>query len=144
MSIEIQKAQFKTVVLPQTVNTTALTGSIDTQGAAYATVMVTLQSAAATNVPTVIKLAERDSTSDSWTDITAAVGGGDGGFTLPTPGTAGENVVFHADMRGRKRYLQASVANTEARGVAVNAILTRKDLSAIDATTAGASVRVVL
>ncbi|MGA1077246.1 MAG: hypothetical protein ACO307_19305, partial [Ilumatobacteraceae bacterium] len=58
---------------------------------------------------TVLKLSESDDNS-SYSDVTAFVGGGTGGFTLPTPtATAGDVVVrMDVDCRGRKRYLRVT------------------------------------
>jgi hypothetical protein len=56
---------------------------------------------------TVLKLSESDDNS-SYSDVTAFVGGGTGGFTIPTPtATAGDVVVrMDVDCRGKKRYLK--------------------------------------
>lgn len=58
---------------------------------------------------TVLKLSESDDNS-SYSDVTAFVGGGTGGFTIPTPtATAGDVVVrMDVDCRGRKRYLKVT------------------------------------
>ena len=56
---------------------------------------------------TVLKLADSEDNS-SYSDVTAFVGGGTGGFTIPTPtATAGDVVVrMDVDCRGKKRYLK--------------------------------------
>ncbi len=58
---------------------------------------------------TVLKLSESDDNS-SYSDVTAFVGGGTGGFTIPTPtATAGDVVVrMDVDCRGKKRYLKVT------------------------------------
>ncbi len=58
---------------------------------------------------TVLKLAESDNNS-SYSDVTEFVGGGTGGFTIPTPtATAGDVVVrMDVDCRGKKRYLRVT------------------------------------
>jgi hypothetical protein len=58
---------------------------------------------------TVLKLSESDNNSD-YSDVTAFVGGGTGGFTIPTPtATAGDVVVrMDVDCRGKKRYLRVT------------------------------------
>jgi hypothetical protein len=58
---------------------------------------------------TVLKLAESDDNS-TFTDMAAFVGGGAGGFTLPTPSSTTADVIvrFDADLRGRKRYLKVT------------------------------------
>jgi hypothetical protein len=57
----------------------------------------------------VLKLSESDDNS-SYSDVTAFVGGGTGGFTIPTPtATAGDVVVrMDVDCRGKKRYLKVT------------------------------------
>jgi hypothetical protein len=56
---------------------------------------------------TVLKLEESDNNS-SYSNVTEFVGGGTGGFTIPTPtATAGDVVVrMDVDCRGKKRYLK--------------------------------------
>jgi hypothetical protein len=56
---------------------------------------------------TVLKVEESDNNS-SYSNVTAFVGGGAGGFTIPTPtATAGDVVVrMDLDLRGHKRYLK--------------------------------------
>ena len=58
---------------------------------------------------TVLKLSESDNNS-SYSDVTEFVGGGSGGFTIPTPtATAGDVVVrMDVDCRGMKRYLKVT------------------------------------
>lgn len=58
---------------------------------------------------TVLKLEESDNNS-SYSNVTAFVGGGTGGFTIPTPSSTSADVVVRMDLdvRGRKRYLKVS------------------------------------
>jgi len=58
---------------------------------------------------TVLKLEESDNNS-SYSNVTEFVGGGTGGFTIPTPtATAGDVVVrMDVDCRGKKRYLRVT------------------------------------
>lgn len=67
----------------------------------------------ATNVPTVLRLADGDTTS-AFTNITKYVGGGVGGFTLPTnAATASADVqpyVLNVDLKGLKRYIRLQVS----------------------------------
>lgn len=58
---------------------------------------------------TTLKVEESDNNS-SYSNVTALVGGGTGGFTIPTPtATAGDVVVrMELDLRGHKRYLRVS------------------------------------
>ena len=58
---------------------------------------------------TVLKLAESDNNS-SYDDLTAYVGGGVGGYTIPTPTSTTADVVVRMDVdcRGKKRYLKVT------------------------------------
>jgi len=99
--------------------------SIDTLGFGHASVDVVFEpvAAAGTNsaVAIALKLQEGDTTS-SYSDITAFVGDGTGGFTVPTPGnTTDTNVVrFDVDLRGRKRYLNVYATPQAASVIASN------------------------
>jgi hypothetical protein len=57
----------------------------------------------------VLKLEESDDNS-SYAGVTAFVGGGTGGFTLPTPASTTADLVVRMDVdcRGKKRYLKLS------------------------------------
>ena len=56
---------------------------------------------------TVLKLSESDNNS-SYSDVTEFVGGGSGGFTIPTPTSTTADLIVRmdVDMRGKKRYLK--------------------------------------
>ena len=58
---------------------------------------------------TVLKLSESDDNS-SYADVTAFVGGGTGGFTIPTPSNTNSDVIVRMDVdcRGKKRYLKVT------------------------------------
>lgn len=94
---------------------TQITGYVDTLGYDFCTVDLTALPGhtTATNNPTVLKLGESaDTYMTNATDITAFVGDGAGGFTIPnvptvttTPFTAKMNV----DCRARYRYLHLEV-----------------------------------
>jgi hypothetical protein len=58
---------------------------------------------------TVLKLSESDDNS-SYADVTAFVGGGTGGFTIPTPSGTSSDVIVRMDVdcRGKKRYLKVT------------------------------------
>lgn len=121
----------KTVVALDENLTTSQTHSlvIDTLGFAHASLDVVFEkvAAAGTNsaVATVLKVQQGDGT--TWTDITALVGGGVGGFTIPTPAntTADNAVRFDVHLNGKQgRYLR-----TVATGQAAGSIMTFGRLS---------------
>lgn len=86
---------------------------IDTLGFDYVSIDLLMTTAnVVSNKPTTLKLQEGDTTS-SYADITAFVGGGTGGFTIPSANTATTTAPyarFNVDTRGRKRYLQLLVS----------------------------------
>lgn len=136
-----QNAKYVQMVKPQSVGTTAVTGTADTLGYNYATVNVALDTAATSVSINTLKISERDSTSDSWADITELTAGtASGNFTAPdatgTSGT-GDIVPLHIDMRGRKRYLRVSLANSSARLSNVVATLERGDVTPTSNTERG-------
>jgi len=104
----------KTVVsiIGSPTNGETVTANVDTLGYSYAAIDVVLgTSNTVSNKPTTLKLAESDDTVvTNFADITAFVGGGTGGFTIPNADTANANIYrFNVDLRGRKRYLKMTV-----------------------------------
>lgn len=119
--------------------------TIDTLGFAYASIDVVLEPNAATTdaICRALKVEESDASATGYSDIAALVGGGTGGFTIPTSGsrTAGSNVVrLNVDLRGRKRYLRVNATPTAASVVASVVRLGRGDIGASDAASSGVQV----
>jgi hypothetical protein len=104
-------------VVGHTENLTAAqthTLTIDTLGYAYVSVDVCQEAwgnAGYTSQAafTVLKVEESDNNS-SYSNVTAFVGGGTGGFTIPTPSSTSADVVVRMDVdcRGKKRYLKVT------------------------------------
>ena len=133
----------KTVAKLGTADTTTaqtFTSSIDTLGYDYASIDVVFEANAATTdaVATALKLGQGDTTA-AYTDITAFVGGGSGGFTIPTTSLTGaSNVVrFNVDMRGKKRYLNVSATPVAASVVCAVARLGKAEVGPANASEAG-------
>lgn len=133
----------KTVAKVGTADTTTaqtFTSSIDTLGYDYASIDVVFEQNAATTdaVATALKLGQGDTTA-SYSDITAYVGGGSGGFTIPTTSSSSaSNVVrFNVDMRGKKRYLQVSATPVAASVVCAVARLGKAEVGPANASEAG-------
>ena len=86
---------------------------IDTLDYEFVTIGVNFTTVSATNGALTLKVAEADVTNtSSFADITALVGGGVGGFTIPNAPTntnVPNNLQFDIDCRHRKRYLLLSV-----------------------------------
>jgi hypothetical protein len=89
---------------------------------------------------TAIKLGQSD-TDSAFADMTAFVGGGSGGFTIPgTSLTSASNIVrFNVDMRGKKRYLQVSATPIAASVVCSVARLGKGDVGPVSAAEVGVS-----
>jgi hypothetical protein len=85
-----------------------------------------------------LKLGQSD-TNSAFADITAFVGGGSGGFTIPTTSLTGaSNIVrFNLDMRGKKRYLQVSATPVAASVVCSVARLGKGDVGPVSAAEVG-------
>lgn len=110
----LQDVKHVDVIAPQSVVTTPVTGVFDTLGYDQVDIIVSL--APDSNIPTTLTIAEGDTTS-AYTNITACVGGGVGGWTLLTAGdtAASQFIHFQGRMGGRKRYLQVTLTNDGAR-----------------------------
>jgi len=137
--IHAQNTKSAIVILPQSVGTTAVSGTVDTLGYDYATIQFTCDTAAASSVPTTMAVAEGDTTS-AYTAITSYTGGtASGNFTMPTPDTsAGDITKIHIPLTGRKRYLRVQLASTTARLACVTAELDRAEVVPTSDTNRGA------
>ena len=123
-----------------TATNATFTHSIDTLGYDYASIDVVFEATTATSaaVALALKLGHGDTTA-SYTDLTAFVGGGSGGFTIPTSSLTGaSNVVrFNVDMRGRRRYLNVSATPVAASVVCAVARLAKAEVGPANASEAG-------
>ena len=141
-------ARSKTDAFIGTADTTTsqtATHTIDCLGYAYASVDVVFEPAAATTdaICRALKIEESDASGSGYSDITALVGNGTGGFAIPTSGsrTAGSNVVrLNVDLRGKKRYLRVNATPVAASVVASVVRLGRGEVGASDATSSGVQV----
>jgi len=119
--------------------------TIDTLGFNYASIDVAFEpvAAAGTNsaVATVLKLEQGDTTS-SYSNVTAFVGGGSGGFTIPTPADTDTTTVvrFNVDMRGKQRYLKVSASPQAASPICSVARLGKPEEAPVAAADAGVAV----
>jgi hypothetical protein len=121
---------------------------IDTLGYHYASVDVCQE--AWTNAGytsqaafTVLKLSHSDDNS-SYSDVTAFVGGGTGGFTIPTPTvTSADSVVrMDVDMRGKKRYLKITATPYTTGTVYTVARLGKGEAGPVSASKKGVNATV--
>jgi hypothetical protein len=119
--------------------------TIDTLGFSYASIDVVFEAAAATTdaICRALKVEQSDASGSGYSDIAALVGGGAGGFTIPSSGsrTSGSNVVrLNIDTRGLKRYLRVNATPVAASVVASVARLGRGEAGASDASSSGVQV----
>jgi hypothetical protein len=128
--------------LAQTSLTAAATGTaqFDTLGFAYALIDVLMATAnVVSNNPSVLKMSQSDTTdATNYSDITALVGDGVGGFTIPDHVTTGNNTHrFGVDLRGKKRYLKCSVSPLTTQVTTITADLFRGAKAPISAAEVG-------
>lgn len=111
MAVPIQQRQAIIITPVSVTNGATVTGTVDCKGYDFITIDATLgTSDDATNNPSTFKIQESDDNTASWTDVTALVGDGTGGFTIPAAVTAGTHgYKFNIDMRPLKRYLKLLV-----------------------------------
>lgn len=130
------------VVASLDVGTTASSGTatltIDRLDYDHASISVMRASNSVTTFATILKVQESDDNS-SFSDVTALVGGGTGGFTIPTVSntSAAAIVKLDVDCRARKRYLKVLYTPTTAVNVAIEARLARPHVSPASAADAG-------
>ena len=143
-------ANTKTVAKIGTADTTTsqtATHTVDTLGFAYASIDVVFEPATATTdaICVACKVEESDASGSGFTNVKELVGGGVGGFVIPTSGskTADSNVVrLNIDLRGHKRYLRVSATPVAASVVATVANLGRAEAGPVSAIESGVQVEV--
>lgn len=132
------------VVASLDTGTTASSGTatltIDRLDYDHASIAVLRASNSNTVFASVLKVQESDDNS-SYSDITALVGGGVGGFSIPaipTAATASTSILkIDVDCRNRKRYLKVLMTPATACNVAFEARLGRPHVSPASASDAG-------
>lgn len=124
--------------------TATATLTIDTLGYDFASIDVMRAGNSSTVFANVIKVSEGDTTS-SYSDVTALVGGGTGGFTIPAASsdTDTTNVVkLDVDCRAKKRYLKVTYTPGVSATVGIVARLSRPEVSPSSAASAGVAALV--
>ena len=139
----VPASKLATMVVPQTVtNAGTLTGYVDTKGYDFATINLVSETVAATDIPTVMRLGQSDTTPTAFTDttvITSFVGGTATsttvGFVIPTPvittsvGANTYNTQFRVDLKGKKRYLAIEFSPITTHTLSIDCILERGEES---------------
>lgn len=123
--------------------TATATLTVDSAGFDYCSFSVIRGSNASTVFANVLKVEESDNNS-SYTDVTALVGGGEGGFTMPSvaaSATASAAIVkLDVDTKTRKRYLKLSYTPGASVTCSIAARLSRPEVAPVTAADAGACV----
>ena len=138
-SLELTKT-VASIGTADTATDATFTHSIDTLGFDYASVDVVFEAgtAATQDLALVLTVGESDDNT-TFTNITEFVGGGTGGFTIPTSSLTGAaNIVrFNVDMRGKKRYLKVNATPAFATRVVSVARLGKAEVGPVSAAEVG-------
>jgi len=114
--------------------------TIDTIGYDVASVAVLRASNASTVFANAIKIADSDDNS-TYTDVTALVGGGTGGFSIPAiaaSATGSASILkLDVDTKARKRYLRVSYTPGASANVSIVARLGRGEEAPVTTTEVG-------
>ncbi len=112
--------------------TATATLTIDTMGYDHASIAVLRASNASTVFANAVKVEESDDNS-SYSNVTALVGGGTGGFTIPAiaaSATGSASILkLDVDTKAKKRYLKVSYTPSASATVAIVARLGRGEVS---------------
>ena len=124
--------------------TATATLTIDTRGFDHASVTVLRASNASTVFANVVKVEESDD-NVSYSNVTALVGGGAGGFSIPAVSNTSTAAVLKMDIdtKAKKRYLKVSYTPGASANVAIVGRLGRGEESPVSNSDAGVIGRVV-
>jgi hypothetical protein len=124
--------------------TATATLTIDTLGYDHASVTVLRASNASTVFANAVKVEESDD-NVSYSNVTALVGGGTGGFSIPAVTSTALTSVLKMDIdtKAKKRYLKVSYTPGVTANVAMVARLGRPEESPVSNADAGVIARVV-
>jgi hypothetical protein len=121
-------------------STATATLTVDTLGYDYASLTVLRASNASTVFANVLRVEESDSVSTDYSNVTAFVMGGTGGFTVPAISVAGtaltSAVKLDINTKARKRYLRVSYTPGVTANVAITGRLSRGENSPANASQA--------
>jgi hypothetical protein len=118
-----QEFDFTILLAPITAATAARSVAMDTLGADYATILITLGAEANTNSTNVtLQLAESDNSTTGFVTFNS-------NFNRVADNTAAMVVVYHLDLKGRARYVRLSVTpDTSANGAVISSAISMLDL----------------
>ena len=111
--------------------TATSTLTIDRLGYDHVSVSAIRASNASTVFASVLKVEESDASGSGYSDVTALVGGGAGGFSIPavTDTDAAAIVKLDIDARAKKRYLRVSMTPGASATLAIVAGLSKAEES---------------
>ena len=137
--IHAQFEKFAATLPTAAVGSTATsTLTIDRLGYDHVSVSAIRASNASTVFASVLKVEESDNDSD-YTDVTALVGGGTGGFTIPAVSDTNSAAIVQMDIdcKAKKRYLKVSMTPGASATLGIVAGLSRAEVAPTDATGKG-------
>ena len=120
-------------------STATSTLTIDRLGYDHVSVSAIRASNASTVFASVLKVEESDASGSGYTDVTALVGGGTGGFTIPAVSDtdAAAIVKMDIDARAKKRYLKVSMTPGASATLGIVAHLSKAEEAPTSASSAG-------
>jgi len=112
-------------------STATSTLTIDRLGFDHVSVSAIRASNASTVFASVLKVEESDASGSGYSDVTALVGGGTGGFTIPAVVATGVPAVVQMDIdcRAKKRYLRVSMTPGASATLALVAGMSRAEVA---------------
>lgn len=116
-------------------STATATLTIDRLGFDHVSVSAIRASNASTVFASVLKVEESDSSASGYSDVTALVGGGTGGFTIPAVTATESSAVVQLDIdcRAKKRYLKVSMTPGASSTLALVAGLSKAEVAPVNA-----------
>ena len=119
--------------------TATSTLTIDRLGYDHVSVSAIRASNASTVFASVLKVEESDSSGSGYSDVTALVGGGSGGFSIPAVSDTNSAAIVKMDIdaRAKKRYLRVSMTPGASATLGIVAHLSKAEEAPVSASEAG-------
>jgi len=119
--------------------TATSTLTIDRLGYDHVSVSAIRASNASTVFASVLKVEESDVSNSGFTDVTALVGGGSGGFTIPAVSATESAAIVQMDIdcKAKKRYLKVSMTPGASATLGIVAGMSRAEVAPTNAAGKG-------
>jgi len=119
--------------------TATSTLTIDRLGYDHVSVSAIRAANASTVFASVLKVEESDELSSNYSDVTALVGGGTGGFSIPVASDTNSAAIVKLDIdaRAKKRYLKVSMTPGASATLGIVAHLSKAEEAPVTAVEAG-------